>query len=588
MSMHDTRIGEGIARLRREAGMTQEELADKLHVTAQAVSKWENDHSLPETALLPALARLLDTSIDALLMPGTLAVLEARFGDGLESANVARRLNRLIEAERLDIIVSAALLGVNANEARPMFLTVAYQTAEGVCHAACLEGDTLSLTGSDTPDPPPKAIAFLAGRYGTGKRHMDILHRIEHFEPWGLRAFRADHHTFPSPPSNDETEYLTLVYRNTGGIHMATCTEGEALAFTSDGTMLVRQPRGEACCIPNVPMLPPFGEGMDCSWGNALTAALQAMGVDTAYETVMGVSGACYRLAFSTPNWDYSAADGLVAYDYATPGYVAFGYTPQMFGHIEKADRPAHRARIMKEIRGNMPVLGINLRVAHEWGVLCGYAGSGDDLFCRTKYDKEILDDPGFAHGELNPYDYLYVDNWPFLLCYFDRMRKPPSAKENLLASLRVFVDCAAKERADGYHLGFAAYAAWADGLRDDSYYAACADEQLARRFSVNQFCALALYDARRTAHAYLSDAGCRLEDDAFPVILDRFAAIARLAEAAHRALDSGIALDGPAARQFWTRDMRHAQAAALDEMAGLEKEAHQLAAALLRRQDGM
>jgi tellurite methyltransferase len=47
--------------------MTQEMLADKLGITFQAVSKWETGQSVPETVLLPALARMLNISVDKLL-----------------------------------------------------------------------------------------------------------------------------------------------------------------------------------------------------------------------------------------------------------------------------------------------------------------------------------------------------------------------------------------------------------------------------------------------------------------------------------------------------------------------------------------
>lgn len=60
-------IGSRIASLRRECGFTQEELAEKLGVTAQAVSKWENDNSCPDITLLPALSRLLGVTTDTLL-----------------------------------------------------------------------------------------------------------------------------------------------------------------------------------------------------------------------------------------------------------------------------------------------------------------------------------------------------------------------------------------------------------------------------------------------------------------------------------------------------------------------------------------
>ena len=60
-------LGRRIARLRLECGMTQERLAMKMGVTAQAVSKWENDLSAPDISLLPELARTLGVTVDELL-----------------------------------------------------------------------------------------------------------------------------------------------------------------------------------------------------------------------------------------------------------------------------------------------------------------------------------------------------------------------------------------------------------------------------------------------------------------------------------------------------------------------------------------
>ncbi|RAX19491.1 DNA-binding protein [Actinomyces sp. Z5] len=60
-------VGRNIARLRLSRGMTQEQLAQRMGVTPQAVSKWENDLNYPDVATLPALAALLGTSVDALL-----------------------------------------------------------------------------------------------------------------------------------------------------------------------------------------------------------------------------------------------------------------------------------------------------------------------------------------------------------------------------------------------------------------------------------------------------------------------------------------------------------------------------------------
>ena len=60
-------VGCNIARLRLSQGMTQERLAQRMGVTPQAVSKWENDLNYPDVAALPALAALLGTSVDSLL-----------------------------------------------------------------------------------------------------------------------------------------------------------------------------------------------------------------------------------------------------------------------------------------------------------------------------------------------------------------------------------------------------------------------------------------------------------------------------------------------------------------------------------------
>ena len=60
-------IGETIASLRKEKGMTQSELADKMNVTDKAVSKWERDLSCPDINTISKLADVLDVSVEELL-----------------------------------------------------------------------------------------------------------------------------------------------------------------------------------------------------------------------------------------------------------------------------------------------------------------------------------------------------------------------------------------------------------------------------------------------------------------------------------------------------------------------------------------
>ncbi len=60
-------IGETIRKMRRERDITQETIAELLHITPQAVSRWENDTTSPDASSIVALARIFDCTTDELL-----------------------------------------------------------------------------------------------------------------------------------------------------------------------------------------------------------------------------------------------------------------------------------------------------------------------------------------------------------------------------------------------------------------------------------------------------------------------------------------------------------------------------------------
>lgn len=66
-------IAEQIQTYRKELGLTQEQLAEQLGVTNQAVSKWETEQSYPDIQLLPQLAELFHVTLDQLFGCGTAA-----------------------------------------------------------------------------------------------------------------------------------------------------------------------------------------------------------------------------------------------------------------------------------------------------------------------------------------------------------------------------------------------------------------------------------------------------------------------------------------------------------------------------------
>lgn len=71
MNFDCKKIGAYIQAKRKMAGITQNELSERLGVTPQSVSNWERGESIPDTALLPDLALILNTSVDEMLGGGS-------------------------------------------------------------------------------------------------------------------------------------------------------------------------------------------------------------------------------------------------------------------------------------------------------------------------------------------------------------------------------------------------------------------------------------------------------------------------------------------------------------------------------------
>ena len=62
-----TSVGENIKKTRNKIGITQEQLAEKINVTRQAVSNWENGKTEPDIETLTKIAQIFDISIDELV-----------------------------------------------------------------------------------------------------------------------------------------------------------------------------------------------------------------------------------------------------------------------------------------------------------------------------------------------------------------------------------------------------------------------------------------------------------------------------------------------------------------------------------------
>ena len=81
-----------ILELRNKAGLSQEELAEKVYVTRQAVSRWENGETIPNTETLKLLSKLFDVSINTLLGSPRQLICQC-CGMPLEDSNISKEKN---------------------------------------------------------------------------------------------------------------------------------------------------------------------------------------------------------------------------------------------------------------------------------------------------------------------------------------------------------------------------------------------------------------------------------------------------------------------------------------------------------------
>jgi hypothetical protein len=269
-----------------------------------------------------------------------------------------------------------------------------------------------------------------------------------------------------------------------------------------------------------------WGEWRDCTYGGAMTATMNTIGVDVTYEDVMGMSGACYRICMQD-NWDPSAGMPQCGYDVETPLNLALGIEP--YGISDEDER---RDKVIECVDKGVPVLCCGQRGAPEWGIIAGYARGGRAFYGRTYFDYEgAKDDEVFTED-----GYYLADQFPgeypkALMKFFDRRRQAITPEAALRRSLETCIGTLNQGPGDhGYIRGYQAYELWIRGLEDEGKLAEFPAGENGHHLDQ-------LRDARRCAQVYLgrcldllhSDNRKRLEQAAglFATMSDKLMAIA-------------------------------------------------------------
>ncbi len=161
-------LGENIARIRKEKGLTQEALAAKLNIVRQAVSKWENGTSVPDAETLCRIADALEVGVSELLGrsegPAATADNEA-IANTLSSINeqlaVRNRQTRRIW-KTIGIVLAAFVLGyVLLTVCGGVLFSVSPKRVEVVTSS----GETISTTTIGGADAPTGILITKQGKY---------------------------------------------------------------------------------------------------------------------------------------------------------------------------------------------------------------------------------------------------------------------------------------------------------------------------------------------------------------------------------------------------------------------------------------
>jgi hypothetical protein len=301
--------------------------------------------------------------------------------------------------------------------------------------------------------------------------------------------------------------------------------------------------------------------GFNTAMGS-IGAVARALGDDVSYEYLMGVSGTAFRLHFHQPNWCPSSPDATVGFDHTAPVMRALGYTTEtIFSH---ADRPEEvrkvRETIVASIDRGLPVVATDLIAVPDWGVITGYADSGEHLVCRTYHDKTS--------------EYSVAEKWPWIIMVIRGRQAAPDRQESIRKSLEIALTVSHTPAFGKYASGFAAYDRWVADLQDTARFAEAEEGEIGGRMHINGWCYRSLLDARTMAGRYLQEISEGFEADAGASLSRAVAAYGALVTTLKAGLPHAPMPWTPEAGGKWTQAMRDDEADVLRKAKAQEQEA--------------
>ncbi|HEC77877.1 MAG TPA: hypothetical protein ENI34_01875 [candidate division WOR-3 bacterium] len=212
----------------------------------------------------------------------------------------------------------------------------------------------------------------------------------------------------------------------------------------------------DAVILRGIPKLD-WSTGKYCSFHASLEIIAQHLGIEKDYLYISGVSGTVFRLQFHE-NWCPSSPDPGCGYRADEVAFDALGlkYHTKYVPKDDTAGQKAFLKEIMDSIDEGMPIMAVELIDVPEWGIITGYQSGGEELICRTYFDRR------------DGYD--IADKFPWLVYFIDGKGDMPRDLENHMRSFAVAFENLTTESYGLYRSGIAAFDCWLNRLQTDDF----------------------------------------------------------------------------------------------------------------------
>ncbi|MCL2530944.1 MAG: helix-turn-helix domain-containing protein [Oscillospiraceae bacterium] len=181
-------LAKNIRQFRLQQNLTQEELALRLGVTAQAVSRWERGECCPDISLLPGLAGLFGTTIDQLLGVDELRSREKLHDVFVREQQLARQGDYAQAAQVLEqaLVLWPNELGLLSELAMVLALQSDFSRAIALCEQVLAQSSSVKLCGSTRA-----ALCFIYHMAGKPERAQALAKTLPHARESREEVLRA-------------------------------------------------------------------------------------------------------------------------------------------------------------------------------------------------------------------------------------------------------------------------------------------------------------------------------------------------------------------------------------------------------------